>query len=117
MRISDWSSDVCSSDLIFDEVAARDAVKSAQVIPGVDAFRLYDTYGFPVDLTADIARERGLSVDMAGFDAAMSRQRETARAAGKFGGGTTLPAELASQLPPTQFLGYDALNAGDRKST
>src|SRR3546814_13605244 len=49
---------------------------------------------------------------MAGFDAAMSRQRETARAAGKFGGGTTLPAELASQLPPTKFLGYNALNAG-----
>ncbi|MDQ2702139.1 MAG: alanine--tRNA ligase [Pseudomonadota bacterium] len=97
---------------IFDEVAARDSVKSTQVIPGVDAFRLYDTYGFPVDLTADIARERGLSVDMAGFDAAMEQQRETARAAGKFGGGATLPAELASQLPPSQFLGYDALNSG-----
>ncbi|MDG6347257.1 alanine--tRNA ligase [Luteimonas sp. 8-5] len=97
---------------IFDEVAARDAVKAANTIPGVDAFRLYDTYGFPVDLTADIARERGLSVDMAGFEAAMEQQRETARAAGKFGGGATLPAELASQLPPTQFLGYEMLNAG-----
>ena len=97
---------------IFDEVAARDAVKAGKAIPGADAFRLYDTYGFPVDLTADIARERGLSVDMAGFDAAMAQQRETARAAGKFGGGATLPAELASQLPPTQFLGYEALDAG-----
>src|SRR5690606_9466979 len=97
---------------IFDEVAARDAVKSAGEIPGGDAFRLYDTYGFPVDLTADIARERGLGVDMAGFDAAMERQRETARAAGKFGGGATLPAELASQLPATEFLGYDSLDAG-----
>ena len=97
---------------IFDEVAARDAVKAGKAIPGADAFRLYDTYGFPVDLTADIARERGLSVDMAGFDAAMAQQRETARAAGKFGGGATLPAELASQLPSTQFLGYEALDAG-----
>jgi alanyl-tRNA synthetase len=97
---------------IFDEVAARDAVKSAASIPGADAFRLYDTYGFPVDLTADIARERGLSVDMAGFDAAMAQQRETARAAGKFGGGATLSAELVAQLQPTQFLGYDTLTAG-----
>ncbi len=97
---------------IFDEVAARDAVKAAASIPGADAFRLYDTYGFPVDLTADIARERGLAVDMAGFDAAMAQQRETARAAGKFGGGATLPAELVAQLQPTQFLGYDTLAAG-----
>jgi alanyl-tRNA synthetase len=97
---------------IFDEVAARHAVKAAASIPGAEAFRLYDTYGFPVDLTADIARERGLAVDMAGFDAAMAQQRETARAAGKFGGGTTLPAELVAQLQPTQFLGYDTLAAG-----
>ncbi|HEY4554958.1 MAG TPA: alanine--tRNA ligase, partial [Lysobacter sp.] len=88
---------------IFDEVASR----SSEVIPGADAFRLYDTYGFPVDLTADIARERGLTVDMAGFDAAMAQQRETARASGKFGNALTMPAELAAQLPATEFLGYD----------
>jgi alanyl-tRNA synthetase len=93
---------------IFDEVAAR----SGDAIPGADAFKLYDTYGFPVDLTADIARERGLVVDMAGFDAAMAQQRETARAAGKFGGGTTLSAELVAQLQPTEFLGYDAFATG-----
>ncbi|KGM53800.1 alanyl-tRNA synthetase [Lysobacter daejeonensis GH1-9] len=93
---------------IFDDVAAR----SSGVIPGADAFRLYDTYGFPVDLTADIARERGLSVDMDGFEAAMEHQRETARAAGKFGNTTTMPAELAAQLSPTQFLGYDKLTDG-----
>jgi len=93
---------------IFDEVASR----SGDTIPGADAFKLYDTYGFPVDLTADIARERGMVVDMAGFDAAMAQQRETARAAGKFGGGTTLSAELVAQLQPTEFLGYDALAAG-----
>ncbi len=93
---------------IFDEVAA----KSDGTIPGADAFRLYDTYGFPLDLTQDMARERGLSVDLAGFDAAMARQKETARAAGKFGGGVQLPAELVAQLAPTKFLGYDALTAG-----
>ncbi len=93
---------------IFDEVAA----KSKGTIPGVDAFRLYDTYGFPVDLTADIARERGLSVDMAGFEAAMEHQRETARAAGKFASSTGLPADLVAQLKPTEFLGYEHLDAG-----
>ncbi len=92
---------------IFDEVASG----ASDTIPGADAFRLYDTYGFPVDLTADIARERGLSVDMDGFEAAMAHQRETARAAGKFGNTATMPAELASQLAPTEFLGYDCLQA------
>ena len=88
---------------IFDEVAAR----TSGSIPGEDAFRLYDTYGFPLDLTQDMARERGMDVDVAGFDAAMSRQKETARAAGKFGGGLVLPADLVAQLTPTAFLGYD----------
>ncbi|SDQ88686.1 alanyl-tRNA synthetase [Pseudoxanthomonas sp. CF385] len=94
---------------IFDDVASR---VSDGVIPGADAFRLYDTYGFPVDLTADIARERGLTVDMAGFDAAMEQQRETARAAGKFASSTGLPADLVAQMSPTGFLGYDQLDAG-----
>ena len=93
---------------IFNDVAAR----SDGTIPGIDAFRLYDTYGFPLDLTQDMARERGMSVDVAGFDAAMTQQKETARAAGKFGGGTQLPADLVAQLTPTKFLGYDALTAG-----
>lgn len=93
---------------MFDEVAAR----STDIIPGADAFRLYDTYGFPVDLTADIARERGFSVDMAGFEAAMAQQRETARAAGKFSAVSGLPADLVAQLQPTGFLGYDTLAAG-----
>lgn len=96
---------------IFDEVAAR----SSGTIPGADAFRLYDTYGFPVDLTADIARERGLTIEMAGFDAAMKHQRDTARAAGRFGNATTMPAELAAQLAPTAFLGYERLQEDDLK--
>ena len=82
-----------------------------QVIDGETVFKLYDTYGFPLDLTADIARERGLSVDQAGFDAAMEAQRERARAASKFGvdlrGGTTFEAR-------TLFQGYDGLKAEGR---
>ncbi|WP_243041446.1 alanine--tRNA ligase [Dyella sedimenti] len=92
---------------VFDEVAA----KSGQTIPGADAFRLYDTYGFPVDLTADIARERGLTVDMDGFEQAMNEQRERARAASRFEAKGQMPAELASQLQPTAFLGYEALRS------
>ncbi|UNK56829.1 alanine--tRNA ligase [Pseudoxanthomonas daejeonensis] len=97
---------------IFEDVAAR---VTDGVIPGIDAFRLYDTYGFPLDLTADIARERGLVVDNAGFDVAMEQQRKTARAAGKFGGGVQLPADLVATLQPTAFLGHDELQAGDLK--
>ncbi|MDH5824237.1 alanine--tRNA ligase [Luteimonas sp. RD2P54] len=93
---------------IFDEIAGRCGGR----IPGEDAFRLYDTYGFPLDLTADIARERGLEVDVDGFDAAMARQRETARAAGRFAASAGLPAELVARLQPTEFLGYDQLRAG-----
>jgi alanyl-tRNA synthetase len=92
---------------LFDEVAG----KSGKIIPGVDAFRLYDTYGFPVDLTADIARERGLEVDMDGFERSMNEQRERARAAGRFEAKGQMPAELASQLKPTAFLGYDVLHS------
>src|SRR5574337_880945 len=97
---------------VFDEVAA----KAGKAIPGEDAFRLYDTYGFPVDLTADIARERGMAVDMAGFEHAMERQRERARAASKFESKTQLPAEVASKLSPTQFLGYETLRSEEHTS-
>jgi alanyl-tRNA synthetase len=92
---------------VFDEVAAR----SGKSIPGEDAFRLYDTYGFPVDLTADIARERGLTVDMAGFETAMNLQRERARGASQFETKGSLSADLIKRLQPTQFLGYGALDA------
>jgi alanyl-tRNA synthetase len=82
-----------------------------KVIDGVTVFKLYDTYGFPVDLTADIARERGLAIDQAGFDTAMEAQRERARAASRFGadlrGGPTLDARTA-------FQGYETLKAEGR---
>ena len=96
---------------IFDEVAAR----SSGQIPGADAFRLYDTYGFPVDLTADMARERGMGVDMAGFETAMEKQREQARAASKFASAGTLSADVVASLSPTEFIGYEDLGGEQLK--
>jgi len=81
-------------------------------ISGVDVFTLYDTYGFPVDLTADIARERGLKVDLEGFEAEMAQQRARARAASQFGvAATNLPAGVEGQ---TEFLGYTQESASAR---
>ena len=76
---------------------------SGNEISGEVAFKLYDTYGFPVDLTADVARERGLTIDMAGFDSEMSIQKERARKAGDF------ESKKSSVVieNPTEFLGYD----------
>lgn len=76
------------------------------IIPGETVFRLYDTYGFPVDLTADVAREHELSLDMEGFEQAMAVQKDQARAASNFGIVDKL--ELADDLV-TEFIGYDAL--------
>jgi len=78
----------------------------SKVIPGETVFRLYDTYGFPADLTADVARERGLSIDQAGFDAAMEAQKERARAASKFGVDQRESIKLSGK---TDFLGYEKL--------
>ncbi|MDH3434408.1 MAG: alanine--tRNA ligase [Gammaproteobacteria bacterium] len=75
-----------------------------QTIPGDVVFKLYDTYGFPVDLTADIARERGLTVDQSGFEEAMSGQRDRARAASKFG---IAGSEKIKTNLETSFSGYE----------
>ncbi len=76
-----------------------------KMLDGDTVFRLYDTFGFPLDLTADIARERNITVDFAGFEAAMGQQRERARAASKFG--TQSAVEYSGQK--TEFHGYDTL--------
>ncbi len=78
-------------------------------IPGTTVFKLYDTYGFPVDLTNDIARERGLSLDMAGYGREMDAQRERAREASKFKSDELVNAEVVGKLSPTAFSGYDHL--------
>jgi len=76
------------------------------VFNGAIAFKLHDTFGFPLDLTADVCRERGVCVDVAAFDAAMAHQKEQARAAGKF----RMAAALDYSGPETAFHGYDALD-------
>ncbi|HEY2590670.1 MAG TPA: alanine--tRNA ligase, partial [Steroidobacteraceae bacterium] len=83
-------------------------LKGPKVIPGDVVFKLYDTYGFPVDLTADIARERRLTVDQAGFEGAMEAQRARGRAASRFGVDLRGGAELDAR---TLFQGYEALSA------
>ena len=85
--------------------AALDGLKG-KVLDGETVFRLYDTYGFPADLTADVARERGYTIDSAGFEAAMEAQRERARAASRFG----VDLRAGTQLDlHTTFCGYAAL--------
>jgi alanyl-tRNA synthetase len=76
-----------------------------RMLDGETLFRLYDTFGFPLDLTADIARERGLAIDQVGFEQAMERQRERARATSKF----TLQDGIAYSGPSTEFHGYENL--------
>ena len=80
---------------------------AGKVIPGETVFKLYDTFGFPEDLTADIARERGLSIDHEGFETAMQAQRELSRDASKFG--VDLRADVTFE-GKTDFRGYDLLN-------
>ncbi len=82
------------------------AILSGKEIAGKTVFKLYDTYGFPVDLTADIARERGLTLDMKGFEQEMEAQRERARAASNFGIAAGEGLTINGQ---TEFTGYDHL--------
>ncbi|MDV6348721.1 alanine--tRNA ligase [Nitrosomonas sp. Is35] len=79
--------------------------QNSKTLDGETAFRLYDTFGFPIDLTADIARERNIAVDHAGFEQAMARQREQARAANKF----AMQEGLDYKGDQTTFYGYDRL--------
>src|SRR5215469_14638375 len=94
--------------LLEDETAKLGA---GEALPGEIAFRLYDTYGFPLDLTEDVLRGRGRKVAVAGFDAAMERQREEARRSWIGSGEAAteqLWFELREKLGATEFLGYDA---------
>ncbi|RMD64655.1 MAG: alanine--tRNA ligase, partial [Alphaproteobacteria bacterium] len=93
---------------LLEEETAR--LGEGQPLPGEVAFRLYDTYGFPLDLTQDILRAQGRSVDLAGFEAAMQRQREAARKAWAGSGEAATEAlwfEVRDKVGATEFLGYD----------
>ncbi|HQA12210.1 alanine--tRNA ligase, partial [Zoogloea sp.] len=92
--------------ILEGELAAMAAAGNT-VFNGETAFKLHDTFGFPLDLTADVCRERGVTVDAAAFDAAMARQKEQARAAGKF----KMAANLEYDGPATTFHGYEGLEA------
>jgi alanyl-tRNA synthetase len=94
--------------ILEDAIAQLDG----DTIDGETAFKLYDTYGFPVDLTADVAREKGLSVDLEGFDVEMEAQRARARASSQFG---AVDANIKlDAYPASEFLGYEKLGSDAR---
>ncbi len=95
------------------EILEAALAKGDKQLDGDTAFKLHDTYGFPVDLTADVCRERGVTVDQAGFDAAMNKQREQARAAGKF----KMAQGLEYSGAATAFHGYEHLVCETSKVT
>lgn len=93
--------------------------KGLSTLAGDQVFRLHDTFGFPLDLTREIAQDEGLTIDEAGFQAAMKSQRDSARAAtkaktGTAWGGKELPAELLLDTSSTVFMGYDALSVSGK---
>jgi len=94
---------------LFEQLSAKMKMKSSKLISGEDAFKLYDTYGFPIDLTSLMARERGLSVDLDGFDKEMSEQKERSRHNKKFDVGNLVPEGVEIKGEPTLFLGYENL--------
>ncbi len=97
---------------LLDDALA--ALPEGADLPGAEAFKLYDTYGFPLDLTQDALREKGRGVDVAGFDAAMAEQKAKARAAWSGSGETadaTIWYDLAEAHGATEFLGYDTETA------
>ena len=102
---------------ILAEMEEKMQAEGKKVLSGEDAFKLYDTYGFPIDLTSEILEEKGFSYDEAGFEACMEKQRQTARGARKetnyMGADANVYNEIESSLT-TEFVGYDSLNAKEQ---
>jgi alanyl-tRNA synthetase len=97
---------------LLDEATAN--LAAGEVLSGETAFKLYDTYGFPLDLTQDAVRAKGLTVDLEGFDAAMARQRDMAREAWTGSGQVAAAGEwfaIRDRLGPSEFVGYDTTEA------
>ncbi|UVT17518.1 MAG: alanine--tRNA ligase [Nitrospira sp.] len=98
---------------ILNDMIEKTRASSRTVLAGGDVFKLYDTYGFPMDLITEACREQGMTVDEPGFDAAIEEQRTRARKTGGFEQDTTRPAvaELTKRIGGTQFVGYDRLES------
>lgn len=102
---------------ILDEIEAEMTEKKLDTLSGENAFKLYDTYGFPIDLTIEILEEKGFKVDTEGFNECMKKQKETARKARKVTNYMGADATVYDELDPnlhTQFIGYDRLMASGR---
>jgi alanyl-tRNA synthetase len=102
--------------VILQDMIAAETAKNSKVLSGEQVFRLHDTYGFPLDLTREIAADAGLSIDEEGFRAQMKLQKDSARAATKAKtdsawGGKALPEELLKDTSETMFTGYDSLES------
>ena len=98
---------------ILNEMIAKARSAGSKVLTGLDVFKLYDTYGFPIDLMGEACREQGITLDEAGFDQAIEEQRNRARKVGGFEQETARPAvaELAGLVGATKFIGYDRLES------
>ena len=98
---------------ILTDMIAKTRAAGRAVLPGPEVFKLYDTYGFPMDLITEACREQGMTVDEQGFDAAIEEQRNRARKTGGFEQETARPAvaELAGRFGATKFVGYDRLES------
>ncbi|MBI3995808.1 MAG: alanine--tRNA ligase [Nitrospirae bacterium] len=94
---------------LFKEVISKTKAAGDPVVPGSEAFRLYDTYGFPLDIAMDMARDAGLRIDETGYQAAMAEQRERARKSWVVKEVAPYYNEAAAKLGPTEFVGYDSL--------
>ena len=101
---------------IFSDMLAQHKAKGETVFSGEDAFKLYDTYGFPIDLTSEMAQDEGLTVDEAGFRAFMEEQKVRARKAREALGDLGWAGiEFGKELPETEFVGYDHNTIDDAK--
>jgi alanyl-tRNA synthetase len=95
---------------IIENLMSAKATKKSKQVSGLDAFKLYDTYGFPVELTKEIVAKSGFSVDMEGFEKEMAKQRERARASHKFDAAAKMGGATKLDVKATEFVGYTCLD-------
>lgn len=115
-----FSATIAQGLSVLKNLIARVQEEAGEVLSGSDAFKLHDTFGFPIDLTREIAAEAGIDIDEVEFRAQMERQREAARQALRAKSGSAwdadaMPEELAA-LPPTEFVGYNQMRAAGQIS-